>query len=219
MKGIVLLGPPGVGKGTQAQRLRDSMGLLHLSTGDVLRQEVAAGTSLGLRVKEVMASGALVSDDLVGEVVASALAKGGGSAKGCLFDGFPRTVAQVGILDVIAQKISLDLTHVLFLEAPEAVLVRRLSGRRVCSSCNAVFHVDGNPPKTAGTCDSCGGALAHRPDDCEGVVAERLDVYRRLTEPVIEAYERRGLLRRIEGTGTPSEVFARIQSVVGRVSA
>lgn len=214
MAGIILLGPPGVGKGTQAQRLEETLGVLHLSTGEILRQAVAAGTPLGRRVQDVMASGRLVSDDLVGEVVESALAGGEASSKGFMLDGFPRTMRQVEILERILERARLAVDHAVLIDAPENVLVKRLTGRRVCSSCGALYHIDGKPPAKAGACDACDGPITQRSDDREEVVRERLRVYREQTTPVISAYSERGLLRRIEGSGSSDAVFASILALI-----
>ena len=219
MTGIVLLGPPGVGKGTQARRLNASLGLLYLSTGDALRQAVSAGTELGRKVKDVMASGKLVSDDLVGEVVAAALAGLPASSNGFLLDGFPRTLRQVAILDGILENAHLTLDHALFIDAPEDILIRRVTGRRVCPACEAVFHVDSKSPAKPDVCDACGGALVQRKDDSEGVVTERLRVYRTETTPVVAVYSERGILRRIDGAGAADAVYDLIVQSLRGVAA
>jgi len=218
MTGLVLLGPPGVGKGTQAERLRDSLGLLHLSTGEILRRAVAAKSPLGQRVAAVIASGNLVSDELVGEVVDQALRQDGAASKGFVLDGFPRTLGQVGILDRILEPAGLTLDHAVLIEAPQDLLVRRLTGRRICPGCSALYHVDGRPPSTAGVCNACGARLVQRDDDREEVVTERLRVYRQQTTPVIAAYRERGLLREIDGSGSADEVFARVLASVRGVA-
>ena len=214
MVGIVLLGPPGVGKGTQAVRLKEALGLLHFSTGDALRQAVRSGSALGLRVKSVMDSGSLVSDELVGEVVECALAEGAASCSGFLLDGFPRTPRQIEILDGILATRRLPLDHAILIDAPEAVLLRRLTGRRVCPCCDAVYNLGGRPPKTAGRCDACGAALVQRPDDGSETVLERLRVYRGQTAPVIAIYKDRSLLREIDGSRESDEVFASILALL-----
>lgn len=219
MIGIVLMGPPGVGKGTQAVRLKDALGLLHLSTGDALRLAVRSATPLGVKIKSIMDSGALVSDELVGEVVEAALTQGLGPSAGFLLDGFPRTLAQVEILDTLIRKMGLSLDHVVLIDAPTNVILRRLTGRRVCPSCNAVYHLDAKPPRVSGRCDRCGGGLIQRPDDREEVVAQRLKSYAEQTGPVIEAYRTRGLLRQVDGSGDPDQVFGAVQSAVGGVAA
>jgi len=164
---LVLMGMPGVGKGTQATRLRDRLNVPHLSTGDILREAVKAETPLGLQAKDTMASGNLVPDEQRG--------------------------------------VALD--RVVLLEAPEEEIVRRLSGRRVCESCGEVYHVDSRPSAKGEQCEQCEGRLVQRPDDTEDVIRERLRVYREKTLPIAAAYEKRGLLLRIEGRGTPEDVF------------
>jgi len=225
MIGIVLLGPPGVGKGTQAARLKEALALAHLSTGDVLRQAVRDGSPLGERVKAVMESGSLVPDALVGEVVESLLSvlarsagKPAGTAaapSGFLLDGFPRTVGQVAILDEVLARTGLTLDHVVLLDAPRDIVLRRLTGRRVCGSCGALYHVDSKKPGKAGTCDACGKPIVQRPDDSEESVARRLTVYQDETAPLAAEYGRRGLLRTVDGSGDPEAVFARLLSAVG----
>lgn len=225
MIGIVLLGPPGVGKGTQAARLKEALDLSHLSTGDVLRQAVREGSPLGQRVKAVMESGALVSDELVGEVVESALSalahsagKPGGAAKGFggfLLDGFPRTLGQVAILDGVLARTDLSLDHAVLIDAPRDVVLRRLTGRRVCGSCGALYHVDSRKPGREGVCDACGKPIVQRPDDSEESVAMRLKVYEDTTAPLVAEYRRRGILRTVDGSGDADAVFARLLSAVG----
>jgi adenylate kinase len=219
MTGIVLLGPPGVGKGTQATRLKEALGLLHLSTGDVLRAAVKAGTPLGKRVAGVMASGSLVSDDLVGEVVEDSLKGGLSTARGFLLDGFPRTLKQVEILDGILQRNGLRVDHAVLIDAFEETLVRRISGRRVCGKCSAVYHLDSHPAAKAGVCDQCAASLIQREDDRESVVAERLKVYKAQTAPVVAVYRTRGVLREIDGSNTPDAVFGMLMAALRGVAA
>ena len=207
------MGMPGVGKGTQAVRLRDQLGVLHLSTGDILREAVKAESDLGLQAKDFMSAGKLVPDELIGDLISERLGQEDAAA-GFILDGFPRTVEQVTILDRALEKIEGDLDRVVLLAAPEEEIVRRLTGRRVCESCGSVCHIESSPPKVDGRCDACEGKLIQRPDDTESVIRERLRVYREQTLPIADAYEQRGLLAQIDGQGTPDDVFARLQGML-----
>lgn len=208
---LVLMGMPGVGKGTQATRLSESLGVVHLSTGDILRDAVKAGMSLGLKAKDAMASGKLVTDKLIGDMISKRLAQHDVEG-GFILDGFPRTVEQVAILDRVLEQRGVRLDRVILLGASEQEIVRRLSGRRVCESCGAVYRVESKSSSKGEACERCEGALVQRPDDTEEVIRERLRVYREQTLPIADAYKKRGLLVEVEGTGAPEEVFERLQA-------
>ena len=210
---LVLIGMPGAGKGTQAARLRESLGVVHLSAGDILREAVKAGTALGLQAKDVMACGKLVPDELIGDLIAKRLGEPDMQG-GFILDGFPRTVEQVAILDRALERCGVELDRVVLLGATEEEIVRRLSGRRVCDACGAVYHVESKPSSKGAACERCDGKLVQRPDDTEEVLRKRLRVYREQTLPIVGAYEKRGLLVRIEGTGAPDTVFERLQAAL-----
>lgn len=208
------MGPPGVGKGTQAARLRDEAAVAHVSTGDMLREAVASGSPLGREVRGYLDSGALVPDELMEDLIVERLERSD-AARGFVLDGFPRTLEQVAILDRVLARLRVRLDGVFLLTAPESEIVGRLSGRRVCPNCGAVYHVDHRPPKSQGVCDACGSALAQRRDDSEPVIRERLRVYREQTMPIAQAYRERGLLQEVDGTGDPAAVFGRLASTLG----
>jgi adenylate kinase len=206
---IVLMGPPGAGKGTQAKLMRERTGMAHISTGDLLRQAVAAQTELGLAAKGYMDRGELVPDSLVIGMIDHCL-RGDGVASSFMLDGFPRTVAQAEALDGTLQGRHAPLEHVVSLAVPREELVRRLSGRRTCLQCGAMFHLAFDPPRQAGVCDRCGGTLYQRDDDREETIRARLDVYDRSTAPLENFYRARGLLREIDGTGSAADVLDRV---------
>lgn len=212
---VVFLGPPGAGKGTQASRLSTKYGLPKVSTGDMLREAVSAGSPLGQHVRSIMDAGVLVDDATMGEVVRERLGQPD-AAGGAILDGYPRTQAQAEELAAILGVRGGSVDLVLFLEVPEETLVERLSCRRACPECGANYHLIFNPPAQAGRCDRCGGRLVQREDDREDVVRERLAVYADLTEPLVECYRRRGILHRVDGTGTIDAVWQRVDSVMGR---
>jgi len=198
---IVLLGPPGSGKGTQASRLSKTLGLTHISTGDLLREAIGLGTPLGIKAKEYVESGRLVPDELVVELIKE---KVGGAGDGVLLDGFPRNLEQARMLEEIVK-----IDAVINIDIEEGELVRRLTQRRTCKSCKAVYNLDSNPPVMNGKCDRCGGDLIQRSDDTEQVVKERLKVYRESTLPLTEHYQRKKILIDIDGKGTIEEVYQR----------
>lgn len=206
---IVLMGPPGVGKGTQAVRLARRLGLVHVATGDILRDAVRGGTALGDKVREFVEDGRLVPDDLMGALIGERL-KNPDAADGFVLDGFPRTEEQVATLDRVLGFVGVRVDRIIVLRAPDAEIVRRLAGRRVCPNCKAVFHVDNKPPRTAGTCDDCGEVLMRRKDDAEEVVLGRLAVFARQTEPAIRIYRERGLVEDVDSVGEPGEVAERL---------
>lgn len=208
---VILMGPPGVGKGTQAEKLRDHLGVLHVSTGDLLREAVKEGTPVGRKVRPFVESGGLVPDDLMGDLIAERLG-GTDAAAGFILDGFPRTVEQVGILDRVLERLGVSLDQAIALTAAEAEIVRRLTGRRICPSDGAVYHIESRPPKSPGTCDKCGSALVQRADDTEEVIRNRLEVYGRQTLPVMDAYRERGTLLEVDASGSPAEVFERLKA-------
>ena len=175
-----------------------------------------AGSALGGQVRQFVESGKLVPDTLMGDLIAERLGRQD-AAKGFILDGFPRTIEQVGILDDVLGRLGLELDTVLMLKVPDAEIVRRLSGRRTCPKCSAVFHVESRPPAVAGVCDVCGSALVQRPDDTEQVIRERMKVYTSQTLPVAEAYRSRRLLKEIDGLGAVDAVRARLTSGLGRV--
>lgn len=213
---LVFLGPPGAGKGTQASRLSAKHGIARVSTGDMLREAVAAGSELGGRVRTIMEEGKLVDDRTMGEVVRERLLHADVAA-GAILDGYPRTRQQAEYFDGLLETTGLGgVDLVLFLDVPEATLVQRLSKRRACPHCGANYHLAFHAPESEGTCDRCGGALVQRDDDREEVVLDRLRVYRELTEPLVEYYAGRGLLRNIDGTGGIEEVFRRVDGALTR---
>jgi adenylate kinase len=211
---LILLGPPGAGKGTQAQRLVKSHGLVQLATGDMLRAEVRSGSPLGRRVDEVMKSGALVSDDIVIEAIEKRIAAPE-AATGVILDGFPRTVPQAQALDAMLQKHGRKLDHVILMEVDEAALVDRLAGRFSCRNCGAAYHETSHRPQTDGVCDNCGGTdFVHRPDDRPETVIKRLEVYRRDTAPILPYYRDRGILRTVDGMGEMDDVAQAIEAIL-----
>lgn len=211
---LILLGPPGAGKGTQAQRLTDRLGIPQVSTGDILRTAVAGGTPLGREAKGYMDQGALVPDGVVIGIIRERLAAPD-CAEGYILDGFPRTAAQAEALGETLRALGTPLTAVLSLTVDPEELVRRLSGRRSCGSCGAAYHLTTAPPRRAGVCDRCGGALLQREDDREETIRKRLAVYREQTAPLVAYYRGRGLLKEVDGRGDVSEVFARICRLLG----
>jgi adenylate kinase len=205
---LVLVGPPGAGKGTQAQFIAAHYDVPKVSTGDIFRANVSGGTPLGLEAKRYMDAGELVPDSVTIAMVDDRL-NSGDAAKGFLLDGFPRNVAQAEVLAQILEKSGAALDVVLELEVDDEEVVRRLSGRRTCRTCGHVWHVDFDPPKVAEVCDHCGGELFQRDDDKADTIRRRLEVYAEQTAPVLGWYAERGLLRRIEATGPVDSVTAR----------
>jgi adenylate kinase len=201
---VILLGPPGAGKGTQATRLSAALSLPHVATGDLFRENLAKGTDLGERAKKFMDAGQLVPDDVVLEMLFERVAKKDASL-GYLLDGFPRTLAQAEALEKRLDKGT--RVQVLNLMVPDAVLLERITGRRTCTKCGRVFHVKHAPPKVADKCDVCAGALVQRSDDTEAVFGKRLSVYREQTQPLEGFYQKRGLVQNVDGNRSPDDVF------------
>jgi adenylate kinase len=211
---IVLLGPPGAGKGTQAKRMIERYGIPQISTGDMLRAAVAEKTALGLEAKKYMDAGQLVPDSVVVGLVKERIQKDD-CKKGYMLDGFPRNVSQAETLDKMLSELGQKIDHVVCIEVPEEELIQRLTGRRTCRKCGAGYHVMFDPPKKEGVCDKCGGELYQRDDDNVQTVTSRLKVYKEQTEPLIAYYEKQGKLRRINGLGSIDEIFNRIVAVLG----
>ncbi len=206
---LVMLGPPGSGKGTQSAALQERYSVPQISTGDMFREAVTEGTELGKKAKEYIEAGELVPDELAIGIVEERLRKEDG-AHGFLLDGFPRTTVQAKMLDKMLLGLEAELDGVILIRVPEEELIARLSGRRICEACGAVFHVANKPPAAKGVCDICGGQLIQRPDDSEETVRERLRVYEENTKPLIEYYEKRGILAEVDGIGPVKQVFDRI---------
>jgi adenylate kinase len=215
---VVLLGPPGAGKGTQAKRLAATYNLLHISTGDLLREEVAKGSPLGQEAAAFMQAGQLVPDQLVAKMLLARLHKQQALA-GCVFDGYPRTEAQANLLDELLAELGRRVDVAIYLEVPDEEVVARLGGRRSCPSCGAVYHLRTQPPAREGLCDVCGTPLILRDDDKEDVIRQRLSVYRAHTEPLLDFYQQRGILQRVPGLGSVEEIFRRLQEAVARSRA
>jgi len=206
---LILLGPPGAGKGTQAVRIAERKNLLHLSSGDILREERKAKTELGLQAQDFMDRGALVPDDLILAMMVSHIEKAGSYA-GFLLDGFPRTVAQAEGLDELLKTKASRLEHVVRIDVPRDVLLDRLTGRLYCPKSGRTYHTKFSPPKVPGVCDISGEPLIRRADDTVEVVSERLEIYERQTAPVVDHYERQGLVRTVSGVGDIDQIYDRI---------
>jgi adenylate kinase len=210
---LILFGPPGAGKGTQAARLQEDFRLPYVATGDILRAAVKDGTELGLKAKGFMDAGELVPDDLVIDLIVDRI--GAEDARdGFILDGFPRTRAQADALGEAFDRLGRRITAVLLFDVPDEELVRRISGRRVSVKTGRVYHVESDPPKHEGRCDVDGSRLVQRDDDKPEVVEKRLEVYHAETEPLVAYYDERGLLRRIDGTRSPTEVHDHVRAVL-----
>lgn len=214
MANYVFLGPPGVGKGTMASEMAKQERLAHLSTGDMFRAELKNGTALGRKAKTYMDSGQLVPDELVCDIVADKLEHLDDQYRGFIMDGFPRTVPQAERFDKDLHRLFMPLTGVILMEAPDTVLVPRLTGRRVCRQCGFIAHVVFNPPRKDGVCDICGGEMYQRSDDSEKTVLERLQVYESQTLPLVEYYRRSALLMRVDATGAKDENYQRMVEAI-----
>lgn len=211
---VVLLGPPGAGKGTQAKLLQEKFAACQVSTGDILRKAVAEQTALGKEASDYINHGALVPDSVIVNLVAERLREKD-CEPGFILDGFPRTIPQAESLDAILKKMGLNLNCVLSVQVPEEIIIERLAGRRTCKNCGALSHMVFNPQKRAGVCDRCGGELYQRDDDREETVANRLKVYDSQTAPLISYYRERGLLSEIDGVGEIDEIRSRVTQALG----
>ncbi len=211
---LILLGPPGSGKGTQAKVLSEKYHIPHVSTGDMLRDEVRRGTGLGRQAKAIMDRGELVPDEIVGSMILHRLDKED-CARGVILDGYPRNVAQAGVLDGILAELGRTLERVIVIDVDDEEIVRRLGGRRSCPKCGRVYHLVFNPPRDGKTCDDCGVALVQRDDDREDVIRERLRLYHQKTAPLIELYEKRGLIVTIDGSQPVEGVTGSIIDALG----
>lgn len=212
---IILLGPPGAGKGTQAARLESTRGMVQLSTGDMLRAAVKAGSPVGLQAKAVMDAGELVSDAIVSALIGERLDQLGD--QGAIFDGYPRTAAQADALDLLLEHRGRQLTHVIELVVDEDALVERIVGRFTCANCGAGYHDRFKQPLVAGVCDACGSTeFKRRPDDNEATVRTRMVEYRAKTAPILPLYESRGIVHRVDGMADMDDVTAQIGAILGK---
>ncbi|BDC36656.1 MAG: adenylate kinase [Candidatus Methanoliparum thermophilum] len=209
---IILLGPPGSGKGTQARFIIEKYGISGISTGDILRDEVKNKTELGLKAKEYMDAGKLVPDDLVIKMVEERLNK-----EGYVLDGFPRTLSQAKSLDKILDRINDRIDYVIYIDISEEEIIKRMSGRRICKDCGSVYHLLFNPPKVDGKCDLCEGELYQRDDDKEETIRKRLKVYEEDTKPLIKYYKDKGILRRVDGSKDIEEVKNTIEDIISNI--
>lgn len=210
---LILLGPPGAGKGTQAAGIVKAFDIPHISTGDIFRKNLKEGTELGKRAKEYMDKGLLVPDGLVVEIVEDRL-KEADCAGGFLLDGFPRTLVQAEKLDEVLGRMAIRLDHVINIDVDKSILVERAVGRRICKNCGATYHVAFNPPAKEGTCDLCGGPLYQRSDDNEETVGKRIQVYLDQTSPLIDYYKKQAILVDIDGRQAIDKVFEDIETAL-----
>ncbi len=211
---LVLLGAPGAGKGTQAKKLIEKYPIPQISTGDLLRAAVAAGSALGKEAKSFMDKGELVPDRVVLGMVEERL-KQDDCKKGYILDGFPRNTAQAEALDKMLGGLNMSLTAALSVDVPFEDLMKRLTGRRTCKACGQMFNVYSSPPKKEGVCDKCGGALFQRDDDKEETIKKRLEVYNAQTAPLIDYYGKKGILKSVDGTGNIDAIFAQVCGTLG----
>lgn len=205
---LVLLGPPGSGKGTQAVKLAAAYEVPHIATGDLFRAEMALGSDLGKLAKKYITHGNLVPDAIVNDMMRVRLARD--DCRGYVLDGFPRTLEQARVLQTILEELQRPVSVAVNIEVPDDVIVERAVGRQVCAQCGAIYHLQAKPPRLMGICDSCRGVLMVREDDQPSTVRHRLAVYHRLTEPVIGFFAGRGLLESVDGVGVPAEIFSAI---------
>ncbi len=210
---LILFGPPGAGKGTQAERLRGDFPLAYIATGDMLRQNVKDKTELGVKAKKYMDDGDLVPDDLIVAMAADRLRQDD-AQDGFILDGFPRTIEQADALEAELGRMGRRVTAVLLIDVPDEEVVRRLSGRRVCVKAGHNYHVEFDPPKNEGKCDQDGSRLIQRDDDKPEVIKKRLQVFHEKTKPLVDYYDEKGLLRRIDGTREPADVHGHIRAVI-----
>ena len=211
---ILLMGPPGAGKGTQAANLVKKYGIPHISSGDIFRANINEGTELGKKAKEYMDQGKLVPDELTCDLVVDRIAQDD-AAKGYVLDGFPRTIPQAEVLDAELTKLGDAIDYAINVDVPDENIVRRMSGRRACLKCGATYHIVSIPPKKEGICDNCGSELVIRDDDKPETVQKRLNVYHEQTQPLIDFYSNKGILKSVDGTQPMERVFADIVNILG----
>ncbi|MBD5546755.1 MAG: adenylate kinase [Lachnospiraceae bacterium] len=211
---IIMLGAPGAGKGTQAKMIADKYNVPHISTGDIFRSNIKNGTELGMEAKKYMDQGLLVPDELTVKILLDRVAQDD-CKNGYVLDGFPRTIPQAEVLDKALSEINDKIDYAINVDVPDENIIRRMGGRRACLTCGATYHIEHIPPKKEGICDTCGKELVLRDDDKPETVANRLDVYHKQTQPLIEFYSAKGILKTVDGTVDMKDVFSAIESILG----
>lgn len=210
---IIMLGAPGAGKGTQAKKIAEKYSIPHISTGDIFRANIKEGTELGKKAKEYMDKGALVPDELVCDLVVDRISQAD-AKNGYVLDGFPRTIPQAEALDAALEKINEKVDYAIDVDVPDENIINRMSGRRACVACGGTYHIEFNPTKTEGICDACGGKLILRDDDQPETVKNRLKVYHEQTQPLIDYYTKKNILKSVDGTQDMAKVFSDIVGIL-----